>query len=42
MAHVGLGTDGGARLPKTVEGYRNIEDLPKLVSDPLVYLLFSI
>ena len=31
MDHVGLGTDGGGRLPKTVEGYRNILDLPKLV-----------
>ncbi len=31
MAHVGLGTDGGGRLPKTIEGYRNIRDLPKLV-----------
>jgi microsomal dipeptidase-like Zn-dependent dipeptidase len=31
MTHVGLGTDGGGRLPKTVEGYKNIEDLSKLV-----------
>jgi membrane dipeptidase len=31
MNHVGLGTDGGGRLPKTVEGYTNIGDLPKLI-----------
>ncbi len=31
MAHIGLGTDCGGRLPKTVEGYRNIYDLTKLV-----------
>ncbi|MEW6185055.1 MAG: membrane dipeptidase [Thermodesulfobacteriota bacterium] len=31
LAHVALGTDGGGRLPKTIEGYRNILDLPKLI-----------
>jgi membrane dipeptidase len=31
IAHVGLGTDGGGRLPQTLEGYKNIADLPKLV-----------
>jgi microsomal dipeptidase-like Zn-dependent dipeptidase len=30
-AHVGLGTDGGGRLPQTVEGYKNIGDVTKLV-----------
>ena len=30
-AHVGLGTDGGGRLPQTVEGYKNIGDISKLV-----------
>jgi microsomal dipeptidase-like Zn-dependent dipeptidase len=32
MAHIGLGTDGGGRLPKTVEGYANIKDLHKLAT----------
>jgi len=31
IAHIGLGTDGGGRLPKTVKGYQNISDLPKLI-----------
>ncbi|MBI5586690.1 MAG: membrane dipeptidase [Deltaproteobacteria bacterium] len=31
LTHVGLGTDGGGRLPRTVEGFRNIGDLPQLV-----------
>jgi membrane dipeptidase len=31
IAHVGLGTDGGGRLPRTVEGYKNIGDISKLV-----------
>jgi microsomal dipeptidase-like Zn-dependent dipeptidase len=30
-AFIGLGTDGGGRLPQTVEGYKNIGDLSKLV-----------
>ena len=30
VTHVGLGTDGGGRLPKTVEGYKNILDIGKL------------
>jgi microsomal dipeptidase-like Zn-dependent dipeptidase len=29
--HVGLGTDGGGHLPKTVEGYTHIGDLPQLI-----------
>lgn len=31
ISHVGLGTDGGGRLPKTVEGYKNMMDIWKLV-----------
>ena len=30
-SHVGIGTDGGGRLPRTIEGYNNIKDIPKLV-----------
>lgn len=29
--HIALGTDGGGLLPKLVEGYKDILDLPKLV-----------
>jgi microsomal dipeptidase-like Zn-dependent dipeptidase len=31
ITSVGLGTDGGGRLPKTVEGYKNSRDMGKLV-----------
>ncbi|MBA4394751.1 MAG: hypothetical protein C0407_14470 [Desulfobacca sp.] len=31
LSYIGLGTDGGGRLPKTLEGYTNISDLGKLV-----------
>jgi membrane dipeptidase len=30
IRHVGLGTDGGGHLPKTVEGYKDIGDIAKL------------
>lgn len=30
MEHVGLGTDGGGRLPKRIKGYRDIRDLVRL------------
>jgi microsomal dipeptidase-like Zn-dependent dipeptidase len=32
LNHVGLGTDSGGHLPKTVEGYTHIGDLPQLIS----------
>ncbi|MBP1715024.1 MAG: hypothetical protein H6Q42_3227 [Deltaproteobacteria bacterium] len=28
--HVGLGTDGGGNIPRLIEGYRDVGDLPKL------------
>ncbi len=28
--HVGLGTDGGGNIPRLIEGYRDIGDLPRL------------
>ena len=30
MDHVGLGTDGGGRLPRLIEGYRDVRDLVHL------------
>jgi membrane dipeptidase len=32
MEHVGLGTDGGGRLPKWIKGYRDIRDLVHLAN----------
>ncbi len=31
MAHVGLGTDGGGRIPRLIRGYQGYRSLPKLV-----------
>lgn len=31
MAHVGLGTDGGGRIPRLIRGYRGYQSLPRLV-----------
>jgi membrane dipeptidase len=31
IAHVGLGTDGGSSMSRTVEGYKNIADISNLV-----------
>jgi microsomal dipeptidase-like Zn-dependent dipeptidase len=31
IEHVALGTDGGGNLPRMIQGWRNILDLPKLV-----------
>jgi len=30
--HVGLGTDGGGNIPRLIEGYRDVGDLPKLAA----------
>ena len=32
MDHVGLGTDGGGNIPRLIEGYRDVRDLPKLAA----------
>lgn len=32
IAHVGLGTDGGSSMSRTVEGYKNIADISKLIT----------
>ena len=32
MEHVGLGTDGGGNIPRFIEGYRDVRDLPKLAA----------
>ena len=29
---VGLGTDGGGNIPRLIEGYRDVGDLPKLAT----------
>lgn len=31
MEHVGLGTDGGGRLPALISGYKDVRDLVKLI-----------
>ncbi|MBU0514348.1 MAG: membrane dipeptidase [Proteobacteria bacterium] len=31
MAHVGLGTDGGGRIPRLIRGYQGYRSLPRLV-----------
>jgi membrane dipeptidase len=32
MDHVGLGTDGGGSIPRFIEGYRDVRDLPRLAT----------
>ena len=32
MDHVGLGTDGGGSIPRFIEGYRDVRDLPRLAA----------
>jgi membrane dipeptidase len=32
MKHVGLGTDGGGSIPRFIEGYRDVRDLPRLAT----------
>ena len=32
MDHVGLGTDGGGSVPRFIEGYRDVRDLPPLAT----------
>ncbi len=32
MDHVGLGTDGGGLIPRLIEGYRDVRDIPKLAA----------
>jgi membrane dipeptidase len=32
MAHVGLGTDGGGRIPRLIRGYHDYRSLPRLVA----------
>ena len=32
MDHVGLGTDGGGSIPRFIEGYRDVGDLPRLAT----------
>jgi microsomal dipeptidase-like Zn-dependent dipeptidase len=32
MDHVGLGTDGGGSIPRFIQGYRDVRDLPQLAT----------
>jgi membrane dipeptidase len=32
MDHVGLGTDGGGSIPRFIQGYRDVRDLPRLAA----------